>query len=136
MRERVMSTSSLPSLSVQVLTGWVCEFRPRATARLTGASPDTKSPRAVVRCLPSIVRLVLVHEPGVEIDMTQCVDDVIEGLRFGVALVDRDARLLEVVGYDTDGSVVERFDLRLHDASENRIHPISAGFKRACRKKG
>ena len=83
----------------------------------TGGNPG-RAPRAVVvRCDPSIVRLVLVQEPGLEMDLTRCGDGVVDGLRFGVALVDPALRLREIVGFDHAGHIVERFDLRGHDAS-------------------
>lgn len=40
-----------------------------------------------------------------------------DGLRFGVQVVPRNARLREVVGLAANAEVVERFDLRHHDAS-------------------
>jgi hypothetical protein len=77
-----------------------------------GVNSD-RGPRSVaVRCDPSIVRLVLVLEPATELELTQCGDGVIDGLRFGITLVARDAQLREIIGFDGDGSVVERHDLR------------------------
>ena len=83
----------------------------------TGGNPGRGPRGVVVRCDPSIVRLVLVQEPGLEMDLTRCGDDVVDGLRFGVALVDPALRLREIVGFDHAGHIVERFDLRGHDAS-------------------
>ena len=82
-----------------------------------GGNPDRGPRGVVVRCDPSIVRLVLVQEAGVETDLTRCGDDVIDGLRFGLALVKPDVHLRELIGFDSGGLVVERFDLRGHDAS-------------------
>ena len=53
-------------------------------------------------------------------DLTRCGDDVIDGLRFGLALIDPDVRLREIVGFDSSGLVVERFDVGGHDASWHR----------------
>ena len=86
----------------------------------SGGNPDRGPRGVVVRCDPSIVRLVLVQEPDVEMDLTRCGDDVIDGLRFGLALIDSDVRLREIVGFDSSGLVVERFDLGGHDASWHR----------------
>jgi hypothetical protein len=83
----------------------------------TGGNPERGPRGVVVRCDPSIVRLVLVAESGVEMDLNPCGGEVIDGLRFAVALVDTDTRLREIVSYDSRGSVIERFDLRGHDAS-------------------
>jgi hypothetical protein len=63
------------------------------------------------------VRLVLVVEPGVEVDLNPCRNEEIDGLRFGVVLVDTATRLREIVGYDNGDAVIERFDFRGHDAS-------------------
>ena len=82
----------------------------------TGGNPR-KGPRGVVvRCHPSVERILLVWEDGTSTDITACNGDTVDGLRFGVELVPRDARLREVVGV-ANGEVVERFDLRHHDTS-------------------
>jgi Clp amino terminal domain, pathogenicity island component len=86
----------------------------------SGGNPERGPRGVVVRCDPSIVRLVLVQEPGLEMDLTRCGDGVVDGMRFGLALVDPSVHLREVVGSDSDGAVVERFDLRGHDNSWHR----------------
>jgi hypothetical protein len=80
----------------------------------TGINPDRGPRNVAVRCDPSIVRLVLEMELGADVELTQCGDGMIDGLRFGVAFVAPDAQLREIVGLDRDGSVVERRDLRRH----------------------
>ena len=72
------------------------------TARLnvyTGSNPERGPLGVVVRCHPSIVRVVLVAEPGVEMDLNPCGNEEIDGLRFGVILVEPATRLREIVGY-------------------------------------
>jgi hypothetical protein len=78
----------------------------------TGINPDRGPLNVAVRCDPSIVRLVLMMEFGADVELTQCGDGITDGLRFGVAFVAPDAQLREIVGFDPDGSVVERYDLR------------------------
>ena len=83
----------------------------------TGGNPR-KGPRGVVvRCHPSVERIQLVWEDGRLADITACNEELVDGLRFGVQVVPRNARLREVVGLASNGEVVERFDLRHHDAS-------------------
>jgi hypothetical protein len=83
----------------------------------TGGNPH-KGPRGVVvRCHPSVARILLIWDDGSSADITACNGDIVDGLRFGVQLVPADAHLREVVGLAADAEVVERFDLRHHDAS-------------------
>jgi hypothetical protein len=95
------------------------------TARLnvyTGGNPERGPRGVVVRCHPSIVRLVLVVEPGVEMDLNPCGNEEIDGLRFGVILVEPATPLREIVGYDSGDAVIERFDLGGQDDSWRRVH--------------
>lgn len=88
----------------------------------TGGNPERGPRRVVVRCDPSVVRVVLIDEYGEEIDLIQCGGGVVAGLRFGIALVDPGVRLREVVGFDSEDAVVERFDLGAHEATWHQ-HP-------------
>jgi len=75
-----------------------------------------RGPRGiVVRCGPAVEHLSVFYEDGAEAEMVTC--GPVDGLRFGVLLVAPEARLREVVGTDQDRAVIERFDLRGHDAS-------------------
>jgi len=69
----------------------------------------------VVRCDPAVEHLSVFYEDGAKAEMVTC--GPVDGLRFGVLLVAPEARLREVVGTDQDRAVIERFDLRGHDAS-------------------
>ncbi len=81
----------------------------------SGGNPDRGLRGIVVRCDPSVEHLSVFYEDGTEAEMVTC--GPVDGLRFGVLLVAPEARLREVVGTDQDRAVIERFDLRGHDAS-------------------
>ncbi len=81
----------------------------------SGGNPDRGPRGIVVRCDPSVEHLSVFYEDGVEAEMVTC--GPVDGLRFGVLLVAPEARLREVVGTDQDRAVIERCDLRGHDAS-------------------
>ena len=81
----------------------------------TGWDP-VRGPKAVVaRCSPIVANVVLSFQDGTSRDITACQGAVIDGLRFGVAVVAADARLGAIIGVADDGTEVERFDLRHHD---------------------
>ena len=86
----------------------------------SGGNRD-RGPRGVsVRCDPRICRLLLSFEDGRIVDITAADGEVIDGLRFGVALVGSDERLKEVVGVDSAGAVLERFEMSFHDSQWHR----------------
>jgi hypothetical protein len=78
-------------------------------------NPDRGPRGIVVRCDPSVEHLSVSYEDGTEAEMV--VSGEVDGLRFGLLLVAPGAHLREVVGGDKDRTVIERFDLRGHDAS-------------------
>jgi len=84
----------------------------------TGANPDRGPRGIVVRCDLSVRNLSVRYEDGSEQVMVDCGE--VDGLRFGVLLVAPETQLRELVGADQDGAVIERFDLRGHDASWHR----------------
>jgi hypothetical protein len=76
-----------------------------------GRNSDRGPLGVLVRCDPQVVKLTLVYADGTWIGLQPCGDGIVDGLRFGMALVPRDAHLGEVVGFGSDGGVIERFDL-------------------------
>jgi hypothetical protein len=85
-----------------------------------GRNSDRGPLGVMVRCDPQVVRLTLLYADGTQTDLQPCGDGIVDGLRFAMAVVQRDAHLGEVVGFGSDGALIERFTLGSRDPVRHR----------------
>jgi hypothetical protein len=76
-----------------------------------GRNPARGPLAVVVRCEPSITRVVAIVAIGGDIELAPCGEDIVDGLRFAVGLFPGDTKVAKIVGYGS-GVVLESFRRR------------------------